>query len=452
MRRQLILAAAAISSMIVLAFAIPLGALVRTLAEDRAVTSAEHTAETLAPVLASSTDPASLAPVVESLDAGDASQITVFLADGTIVGAPADLDDDVALARTGRAFRAADVGGTEVLVPVVVAGGQVDVVRAFVPDDVLRQGVVSAWLALAGLCVVLVVVSVLVADRFARFIVRPVRALADTAEQLGHGDLDARVTPEGPPELVEVATTLNQLAERIEALLEAERESVADLSHRLRTPIAAVRLDIDALPASEARDRLDADAVALTEAVDRLIADARRRGGAAAGTGAGGPVAPVAPLRPTVEDRAAFWSVLAEDQDRAWTVDTSACEEPGGCDVGVDADELAAAIDVMLGNVFDHTPEGVAVEVRLEPAPRADGWTVVVGDAGPGWPDGEDVLARGTSGGGSTGLGLDIVRRTAEASGGGVALRRSPLGGAELRATFGRAAAGDGEPASTKPG
>ena len=46
-------------------------------------------------------------------------------------------------------------------------------------------------------------------------------------------------------------------------------------------------------------------------------------------------------------------------------------------------------------------------------------------------------------------LGLDIVRRTAEASGGGVALRRSPLGGAELRATFGRAAAGDGEPAST---
>ena len=69
-----------------------------------------------------------------------------------------------------------------------------------------------------------------------------------TAERLGRGDLDARVEPGGPDEVREVGAALNRLAARISELLAREREEVADLSHRLRTPVTALRLDVESLP------------------------------------------------------------------------------------------------------------------------------------------------------------------------------------------------------------
>ena len=60
-------------------------------------------------------------------------------------------------------------------------------------------------------------------------------------------------TPYGPPEVRELAVDrCNRLVGRIDLLLEREREAVSDLSHRLRTPITALRLRIDALPAERA--------------------------------------------------------------------------------------------------------------------------------------------------------------------------------------------------------
>ena len=73
--------------------------------------------------------------------------------------------------------------------------------------------------------------------------------------------------------------------------------------------------------------------------------------------------------------------------------------------------------------------------------PRADGAVVLtVEDAGPGLPS-VDVINRGKSNAGSTGLGLDIVRRAALASGGSLELGRSRLGGALVRLVLGRAEA-----------
>ncbi|MEQ4549089.1 ATP-binding protein, partial [Nocardioides kribbensis] len=62
---------------------------------------------------------------------------------------------------------------------------------------------------------------------------------------------------------------------------------------------------------------------------------------------------------------------------------------------------------------------------------------LLVDDAGSGFPDGVDVTARGTSGAGSTGLGLAIAVRTAEESGGSLALERSPAGGGRVRVELG---------------
>ncbi|MBK8729797.1 MAG: HAMP domain-containing protein [Tetrasphaera sp.] len=72
----------------------------------------------------------------------------------------------------------------------------------------------------------------------------PVTAVAATAHRLREGELTPRARVGGPPETAELATAFNALAERIGVdLLDAERERVADLGHRLRTPVTALRLD-----------------------------------------------------------------------------------------------------------------------------------------------------------------------------------------------------------------
>jgi signal transduction histidine kinase len=130
-----------------------------------------------------------------------------------------------------------------------------------------------------------------------------------------------------------------------------------------------------------------------------------------------------------VADRVAFWTVLAEDTDRAVRTQLPA----GPLPVAVPADDLAAALDALLGNVFAHTPDGTGLAVSLRP--RADGGgTLIVSDEGPGFPGSHTgVLRRGQSGGGSTGLGLDIARRAAQIGGGSLHIDDSTAGGARVR-------------------
>jgi len=433
MRRQLTLAAIALSSMVVIAVLLPFALLVRSLNEDRAVSNAEQRAETLVPVLATFRAVDDITPVVESLNAG-AEQITVILPDGRTIGAPATVTPGVELARQGLPFSSPGEGGVQVLIPVSVRDGGVAVVRTFVPEARLREGVLSAWAMLTALGIGLVATSAIVANRLARLLTQPVLDLATTAERLSGGDLSARVTPAGPSEVVKVGLTLNTLADRIDAMVASEREGVADLSHRLRTPVTSLRLDVDSLDPGPQRERLEASVDALARAVDRLIDEARRSRHAQ----------PDQPedLVAVVAARAAFWAVLAEEQERQVTMATPSGPTPDSSSsanvpamVLVSLGDLEAMLDALLGNVFAHTPEGTAyaISLRTDSRPTDQEWVeLIVDDAGLGWPDGVDVLARGSSEGGSTGLGLDIVRTTAERAGGSVTLSGSPTGGARV--------------------
>jgi signal transduction histidine kinase len=118
----------------------------------------------------------------------------------------------------------------------------------------------------------------------------------------------------------------------------------------------------------------------------------------------------------------AFWSPLAEDDGRPMESVVPA----GPILVRCSEADLGAAVDALIQNVFAHTPD--AAGMRIEVTARTEGGGVlVVADDGPGFPGpelSEGALARGVSGT-STGLGLDIARRTAEASGGSMRIDRT---------------------------
>lgn len=416
MRRQVALVALATTSLLLIAFLVPLALLVRTLAADRAAGAAQQEAQALVPVVAGVVrDPVQLNLVLQRVNSGTTRRVTVFLPDGRQVGARSQAGPSVALARQGRAFSTTVPGGRQILQPVQIASGTA-VITSFVPSALLTRGVRRALTVLGLLGLALLAVSVLVADRLARGVVRPMSELAAVSAQLESGDLTARVSPSGPPEIREVGTALNRLAERIRELLQSERETVADLSHRLRTPVTALRLDAEALRDPEEAERLQGDVDELQRAVDRIIRAARRpvREGVRATCDAAS----------VVRDRAAFWRVLAEDQARRFAVEVA----PAHAVIALGADELAAALDAVLGNVFAHTPEGVAIAVRLTSESPGQ-YRLSMEDEGPGLPD-PSLLVRGVSARNSTGLGLDIARRAAEVAGGRLVLGTGARGGA----------------------
>ena len=124
-------------------------------------------------------------------------------------------------------------------------------------------------------------------------------------------------------EIDNAGTALNRLASRVVELLGLEREEVADLAHRLRTPVAALRLDADSLPDSDSTTRLRVDVDRLDRMVDEVIREARRP--------LREDIPSSADLCAVARERAAFWVVLAEDQDRALWLDIPTGPAPGGC-------------------------------------------------------------------------------------------------------------------------
>jgi signal transduction histidine kinase len=354
------------------------------------------------------------------LDSDD--ELSVVLPDGAVLGRAPDVGEDLSSAVEGVAFRAPVAGGQAVYVPVVLGDGSVGVVRVFVADNEMREGVVQSWVALALLGAVLILVAMVVADRLGRSVVLPVSDLAAATARLGEGDLQARVEPAGPEEIHEVGVEFNRLAERIERMVDEAYESSADLSHRLRTPLTAVRLDAGALPGGAEKDRLLDDLAELERMTDFVIHEARRP--VTQGKGE------TADLVAVASDRVGYWSALAEEQQRSLEL---LCDS-GPMIVPVSASDLAVMFDSLIGNAFAHTPEGAAVRVSVRD--RGSLTLVEVEDGGAGIPD-LGLVARGASGAGSTGLGLDIVRRTTEASGGSMTVGTSAdLGGAAVAVRF----------------
>jgi signal transduction histidine kinase len=410
-RRQLATLVAVTMSLVLLAFLVPLGIVLRGAAADRAIAAATQEAQSMAAMIAADPDSADVYNG-ERVVAGLA--VSVFMPDGTVNGEPSPRTQSIDLASRGQAFTASSNGGVEALVPVQGLPNGTEVVRAYASPALLHDGVARAWAVLVALGLALLVLGLLLADRLGQRLVGSVTRLAGTADRLADGDLEARASLDGPRELRRVGAELNRLASRISELLVAEREEVADLAHRLRTPVTALRLDAEAVDDPEDRQRFAGDVDHLTRIVDEVIRTARRP--VREGVGAH------ADLGAVVAQRIAFWMPLAEDDGRA----IESVVPTGPVLVRGSEADVGAAVDALIQNVFAHTPD--ATGMRIEVTARTEGGGVlVVADDGPGFPESDSPgggPARGASDT-STGLGLDIARRTAEASGGAMRIGRT---------------------------
>jgi signal transduction histidine kinase len=425
------LIAAIATGTVILVFCVPLALYVRTNVYDRAVDTAELQARSLAAELTTVRDKPSIARIVRQANSAASAGATAYLSGGVRIGAPIwpSVKVPAAVFSEHAVTTVAPDGGRLVWEPVhdQVAAWAV-VVR--VRSGELTKGVTKTWVLLFGGGVLLVLLAVALADRLGRSIVRPLQDLVIVTNQLRDGDLTSRAQQAGPYEVAEVGAAVNELAARIGGLLENARLAAADLGHRLRTPLTALRLDAEgladeSLTGEVARTRLQADLDGLEQAVDQLIKQAREAPGRAPAR---------SDLAAAARDRLAFWSVLAKSQGRTADVRLPA----GRVDVRLGRDELDAAIDAVLSNVFVHTPEGTSFSVTL--SQTGDGpqpWSFTVENDSPAVPDSplatepgaapiEGIQPTRTRG---TGLGLDIVRRTAERAGGTLSAGPTSAGG-----------------------
>jgi signal transduction histidine kinase len=424
---------AATTAVAALVFLVPLGWGLRSDHRDEALSAASRATATVAGAILAGAGEKGVAAA--AAQAGSPVVHTPGLAPSPGGRASAAEIDKAASATTATLV---DVDGGMMRLEPVTAGGKSWVIEAFVPDSELGANTARDWWLLLGLAVVLVGGSVIVVDRLARGAVDSANNLVEAALAVGDGDLGVRIHPSGPRELAEAGYAFNRMADRLISARTDERELVADLSHRLRTPLTALRLDAEALDPDDTQIiDLTADEVdrrrgirrirqaitTLEDEVNSLINTTRQ---AVAAQVAATPEEGVCDASEVVRERMTFWAALAEDQDRQYRVNGAHVRVP----VPVPRADLAAALDAVLGNVFRYTPQGTAFEVVLS---RRDGWVGLrVDDAGPGIPDPERAMRRGQSQQGSTGLGLDIARRMTQSTGGSVSLDRASLGGASV--------------------
>jgi signal transduction histidine kinase len=291
-----------------------------------------------------------------------------------------------------------------------------------VQDRVRR---VMAGLVIIGLGALFA--SLIVAFVLAGSFSRPLRKLAAVAKRLGGGDLTARAeTIEGASEIVQLARSFDDMADRVEATVKAQREFVSNASHQLRTPLTGMKLRIEAAmaggPSEDVRRQLEAadtEVDRLAEIVNRLLVMARR-------IEEGGPSE--IDLDEAVHRALERWRERASQQGATLTATGE-----GGRALGESAD-LDQILDNLIDNAVAYAPGPVVIETG-----RADGRAfLAVEDVGPGIAADErhrvtDRFFRGrTAPKGGTGLGLAIVRDLAEKWGGTVIVGPADGGGTRI--------------------
>ena len=303
----------------------------------------------------------------------------------------------------------------------------------------LNNEIRNLWTVLIAVGVAGLLAAALIAVWLARWLSKPLAGLDNATRRLADGDLTVRAKPDyGPPEVRRLARTFNTMAGRLENLVHGSRAVLADVSHQLRTPLAALRLRLDFL-AAEAAETDPEMAAELNGAQDELIRLSRLVDGLLAVARAENvqPQPKVIDVAYVAEERVAAWLPVAEDRG----IFLSAA-----ADLPVLGWLGEGHLEQVLDNLIDNALEALSAGDRIEvtPSHTESGVRVMVRDNGPGMTPEmrERAFLRFTSNSpGGTGIGLAIVQRLVTANGGIARLEDSPGGGLTVLLDFPGAAA-----------
>lgn len=389
----------------------------RASAEDLARAQAESVVD----VVATTTDADAVQAAIARTTAGAHGNLAVHLGAGITIGATHITDAELTAARGGRTQITASTTDGRVLLLLVPSPTGTATVELFVPTYQTLGPFLDRLAVMIGAGLVAILAAAVIGEIRSRPLVGSVRTIASAAAVLGQDHETITIPSPGARELLDLVNALNNLSHHIDKLVAGEREFVADMSHRLRTPLTALRLDSEALGDSVVAERVRNAVSTLEGDVDNLIRNVER---------ATEPAPQSCDLAKVVGERMTFWSVLADHQGRPCELQYSA----GPTHVDLPDSDIGAVIDSLVGNIFRHTPPQTPFAASVV---CHAGWVrLVIEDGGPGIADVNAALRRGMSSRGSTGLGLDIARHAVEATGGTIHIDRGRLGGARIRLRF----------------
>lgn len=314
-------------------------------------------------------------------------------------------------------------GRVVVASPVVRDGDVIAVVVIDSPTDQMRAATLRGWLVIAAGEVIAMLVAVGAANRLTGWVLLPVRTLDAAAHDIAVGRMRSRVAASGgPPELRRLARSFNEMADNVEDVLEQQRAFVADASHQLRNPLAALllRIELLALELPEGNEEIASvrtEGKRLGQVLDDLLDLAL-----AEHAGADLQLTDIGALS---AERVASWRPVAEERGVRLRADGM-----GAVTAWADPIALSSALDAIIDNALKFTPRDE--EVRVTVASDSACVTVVVADGGPGlteqemervgdrfWRSSQHQNVRGS------GLGLSISKALLAASDGSLSCTRN---------------------------
>lgn len=283
------------------------------------------------------------------------------------------------------------------------------------PVEIVVAAALAILVASAGAAVV------------ARRVVRPLSDLAAAASVVARGGTAPHVAEKGPDDVRNAAIAFNHMTEKVTRTLESQRHLLSAVGHDLRTPITAMRINLEFVDDDELREHLQQNLDELQDLTEQVLAAARGASGES---------------KRSVDLSALVESICADLDDLGEPV-TYQTHAPAP--VSCRPNEIRRAVRNLVENAVAY---GSRADVQI--ANSSDGYDIVVEDEGPGIPEDERIRvfepfvrlesSRNAATGG-TGLGLTLAKAIAEGHGGAIVLENRNGGGLRARMHLPRMAA-----------